>query len=171
MQWHWQSSWHLVTCGHVMAGIWNVNDETHHIWMSTQQNGYKRLGAACSLFQLRGEVERRSRSQPWEGWNFMSICPPSTSKQILMPAENGDQSGQLASVSIFIIKYLLFSFVVYNFIYVDLGTIRFQIDCIREVPSFYWNYNKGMFYLKCYHVSGTRKQICEENILNHFITE
>ena len=97
MQWHWQSSWHLVTCGHVMAGVWNVNDETHHIWMSTQQNGYKRLGAACSLFQLRGEVERRSRSQPWEGWNFMSICPPSTTKQILMSAENGDQSGQLAS--------------------------------------------------------------------------
>ena len=38
MQWHWQSSWHLVTCGHVMAGVWNVNDETHHIWMSTQQD-------------------------------------------------------------------------------------------------------------------------------------
>ena len=116
MQWHWQSSWHLVTCGHVMAGVWNVNDETHHIWMSTQQNGYKRLGAACSLFQLRGEVERRSRSQPWEGWNFMSICQPSTTKQILMSAENGDQSGQLDNISIFIIKYLLFSFVVYNFI-------------------------------------------------------
>ena len=48
--WHWKTSWHLVTCGHVMAGVWNVNDETHHIWMSTQQNGYMRLGAACSLF-------------------------------------------------------------------------------------------------------------------------
>ena len=34
-----------------------------------------------------------------------------------MSAENGDQSGQLDNVSIFIIKYLLFSFVVYNFIY------------------------------------------------------
>ena len=34
-----------------------------------------------------------------------------------MSSENGDQSGQLASVSIFIIKYLLFSFVVNNFIY------------------------------------------------------
>ena len=59
--WHWKTSWHLVTCGHVMAGVWNVNDETHHIWMSTQQNGYMRLGAACSLFlsweeRLRGEA-------------------------------------------------------------------------------------------------------------------
>ena len=33
-----------------------------------------------------------------------------------MPAENGDQSGQLDNVSIFITEYLLFSFVVYNFI-------------------------------------------------------
>ena len=32
-----------------------------------------------------------------------------------LSAENGDQSGQLDNVSIFIIKYLLFSFVVYNF--------------------------------------------------------
>ena len=32
-----------------------------------------------------------------------------------MSAENGDQYGQLDNISIFIIKYLLFSFVVYNF--------------------------------------------------------
>ena len=50
MQWHWQSSWHFVTSGHVMAGVWNVNDETSY--MNVHSAGWiqEAFGAACSLF-------------------------------------------------------------------------------------------------------------------------